>query len=189
MVIRFIWLKYHLGYREQVKSWPENPLDIIIDWIKQRYSTSVVADMGCGEAKLAEILRTNVVHSFDLVSRNSRVIATDIAKVPLENEVVDIVVFCLSLMGTNIGEFLEEASRILRPNGILKIAEVRSRFEGGDEGEGLQHFYNALKRAGFNIIHKNFKNKMFFILECVKTNRKKDIDYEFSAKACVYKKR
>jgi len=50
--------------------------------------------------------------------------------VPLKAGTVDIVVFCLALMGTNIGEFLKEANRLLKPNGILKIAEVRSRFEG-----------------------------------------------------------
>lgn len=91
-------------------------------------------------------------------------------------------------MGTNIGEFLIEASRILKPNGILKIAEVRSRFEG-DENGGLSKFLKILNRAGFQITEKIFDNKMFFLLECVKVSRAKSIDLEFSAKACTYKKR
>ena len=37
------------------------------------------------------------------------------AQVPLEDESVDVAVFCLSLMGTNIRDFLEEANRVLKP--------------------------------------------------------------------------
>jgi ubiquinone/menaquinone biosynthesis C-methylase UbiE len=33
-------------------------------------------------------------------------------------------------MGTNIGDFLKEAYRILMKGGRIKIAEIRSRFEG-----------------------------------------------------------
>ena len=28
---------YHEGFREQVKSWPVNPLDLIIEWIKTKH--------------------------------------------------------------------------------------------------------------------------------------------------------
>jgi ribosomal RNA-processing protein 8 len=34
------------GYREQVQSWPDNPLDKIVEWIRSRESMEVVADMG-----------------------------------------------------------------------------------------------------------------------------------------------
>jgi len=68
--------------------------------------------MGCGDAVLASSLKsTNKVYSFDLVSKNEFVIAADIANVPLERSSVDIVVFCLSLMGSNISDFLTEARR------------------------------------------------------------------------------
>jgi len=101
--------------------------------------------MGCGDAVLS-ISVPNKVYSFDLVSTTDRVIACDISNVPLKNESVDIVIFCLSLMGTNIGEFLREAHRILKSGGIIKIAEVRSRFEG--EKEGIKKFIRTLKKAG-----------------------------------------
>jgi ribosomal RNA-processing protein 8 len=68
----------------------------------------------------------NVVHSFDLVAKTSGVVACDIAHVPLPDNSVDIVVFCLSLMGTIISDFLKEAYRILKPGGVMRIAEVRS---------------------------------------------------------------
>ena len=103
-----------------------NPLDGMISWIKQHYPKAVVADMGCGDARLAESVPKSVtVHSFDLVSQNPRVIACDIAHVPLANESVNIVIFCLALMGVNVGDFIKEAHRILKPDGIIRIAEVR----------------------------------------------------------------
>ena len=34
-------------------------------------------------------------------------------QVPLDDATVDIAVFCLSLMGTNLGDFLIEANRVL----------------------------------------------------------------------------
>ena len=67
------------------------------------------------------------VHSYDLVANNSRVIACDVANVPLASGTLDAVVFCLALMGTNHDDFLREAHRLLRPRGVLKIAEVSSR--------------------------------------------------------------
>jgi len=122
---------YHKGFREQSSAWPYNPLHGIIDWIRSEHKLSVVADMGCGDARLASSV-SNKVHSFDLVASNPTVpvVACDIAHVPLQDQSVDIVVFCLSLMGTNVYDFIREAYRILRPQGLIRIAEVRSRFEG-----------------------------------------------------------
>lgn len=74
------------------------------------------------------------VHSFDLVARNSRITACDISRVPLPSGSVHAVVFCLSLMGTNMMDFVREASRVLRPKGVIKVrageASV-SRSRGG----------------------------------------------------------
>jgi ribosomal RNA-processing protein 8 len=141
---------YHKGYREQVASgWPCNPLDHIITWIQlTQPSSSIVADMGCGEARLASSV-SNKVHSYDLVACNESVIACDIANVPLQDASVDIVVFCLSLMGTNINSFLSESNRILKKNGILKIVEVRSRFE---DKQGIKAFQSYLKHLGFKVV-------------------------------------
>lgn len=177
---------YHEGFREQVKSWPINPLDMIIEWINRHHSNKIVADMGCGDAQLALRVK-NRVHSFDLVSVNERVTACDISNLPLRNESVDIVVFCLSLMGTNIGEFLRETHRVLKRGGYLKIAEVRSRFEG--EKDGIKKFMRTLKKAGFDCVEKKFENKMFFMLECMKSARAPIFDVDYSAKVCHYKKR
>ena len=171
--------------------------------------------MGCGDARLAKSVN-QTVYSFDLVSNSDEVIATDVAHVPLSDESVDIVVFCLSLMGTNIGDFILEASRILKHNGLLKIVEVRSRFE--KDANGIKQFLKVVKRAGFNIQHSShdnptsttssnaisnttdvqFKNKMFFMLECTKvvgtegaggSVRVRPEEVAYTAKPCLYKKR
>ena len=76
---------------------------------------TIVADLGCGDAKIAQELGDKMtVHSFDLVSTNPHVTACDMAHVPLEHESVDVAVFCLSLMCTNLPDFIREAHRILR---------------------------------------------------------------------------
>ncbi|CAI5458058.1 unnamed protein product, partial [Closterium sp. Yama58-4] len=70
--------QYHEGYREQVASWPINPLHVIIDWIRQRPATLTVVDFGCGEAKLAASV-PNKVTSLDLVAAAPGVIACNMA--------------------------------------------------------------------------------------------------------------
>lgn len=61
--------EYHQGFRSQVQSWPQNPVDVFVDQIKQRCRKPVnapgglpglypgkevvIADMGCGEAQLS----------------------------------------------------------------------------------------------------------------------------------------
>ncbi|GCE98773.1 25S rRNA (adenine645-N1)-methyltransferase [Zygosaccharomyces mellis] len=60
--------EYHDGFRSQVESWPENPVDVFVEQIRQRSKKPVnapgglpglknkqvvIADMGCGEAQLA----------------------------------------------------------------------------------------------------------------------------------------
>jgi ribosomal RNA-processing protein 8 len=73
-----------------------------------------VADMGCGEAALAQHFQKRKgikVRSFDLAKVNEFVEVCDMASVPLEDESTDITIFCLSLMGTNFLSFLREACR------------------------------------------------------------------------------
>ena len=38
-----------------------------------------------------------------------------VLQVPLKDSTVDIAVFCLSLMGTNLSSYLREANRVLKP--------------------------------------------------------------------------
>lgn len=106
----------------------------------------VVVDMGCGDAVIAQRLAavarkqaaagtaTGVgvkVLSFDLCKTEQNApwltAACNMSSVPVEDNSVDVVVFCLSLMGTDWIDFIREAQRILRPGKLMKIVEVRSR--------------------------------------------------------------
>ncbi|KAL6931264.1 hypothetical protein ACO0R3_002725 [Hanseniaspora guilliermondii] len=167
--------EYHKGFREQVTTWPINPLDIMIKNIKTRFSgrnlnapgglpaidrTCVIADMGCGEAALSlEINKffeqnkkkfmkqhKNIkVHSFDLAKHNERITVADIKNVPLGNEECCVCIFSLSLMGVNFLDFIKEAFRILKPNGELWIAEIKSRFKD----QSLNEFIKIVEQLGF----------------------------------------
>lgn len=59
------------------------------------------------------------VRSFDLVKVNDLVEVCDMANVPLDDDSVDIVIFCLSLMGTNFLAFVREACRYTKLQYLL----------------------------------------------------------------------
>ncbi|CAK7314930.1 Ribosomal RNA-processing protein 8 [Vulpes lagopus] len=156
------FLLYHRGFQSQVKKWPLQPVDRIARDLRQRPASLVVADFGCGDCRLASSIR-NTVHCFDLASLDPRVTVCDMAQVPLEDESVDVAVFCLSLMGTNIRDFLEEANRVLKQGGLLKVAEVSSRFED------VRNFLGAVTKLGFKVISKDLTNSHFFLFDFEKT--------------------
>jgi ribosomal RNA-processing protein 8 len=106
---------YHDGFDTQVEHWPQNPVDIFIERLRLKEKKTIVADMGCGTAKIAKVLSKKlIVHSFDLAAVNDFVTIADIAHVPLDKKSADVVVFSLSLMGVNYMDFLIEAHRILK---------------------------------------------------------------------------
>ncbi|KAE9359055.1 hypothetical protein PF008_g2421 [Phytophthora fragariae] len=177
---------YHQGFREMADKWPTNPLDTFIDYVK-RHPKAVVADFGCGDARLAESV-PNKVHSFDLVSRKPHVTACNIADVPLKDSTVDIGVYCLALMGTSVREYVREVYRVLKPGGVLKVAEVKSRFESESLG-GIEGFVQTLRKMGFDCKHKDERNKMFVLFEFVKSSRKPQKVDPIEFKACEYKRR
>lgn len=217
-----VFEEYHQGFKHQVESWPENPVDTMVKNFKLRlqkplnapgglpadYSGDiVVADMGCGEAKLSlqvSKLRGGPksrrarfkVHSFDLHKANDRITVADMANVPLPDESVHVVVFCLALMGTNLEDFVKEALRILKPQGEIWVAEIKSRFDITDKGTDVQRFVDTLK--GYGLHHKatDDSNKMFVRFEFVffpKQQKTKFIEGEKDErpllKPCIYKRR
>jgi len=179
---------YHQGFVHQVTKWPVNPLDLIVQWLKSKPKTLVVADFGCGEAMLAARCKQKV-HSFDLVALNDRVTVCDIAHTPLADASVDVVVCSLSLMGTNCQDFVVEANRVLKVGGIFKVAEVASRFKS------TKMFVNDMKSLSFSLRKKDLSNQSYFyIFEFTKgkslnakTAKKEYQGLKFGA--CLYKKR
>ncbi|XP_020570950.1 ribosomal RNA-processing protein 8 [Phalaenopsis equestris] len=182
---------YHAGYQEQMSRWPEQPVNIIIKWLKSHSSSLVVADFGCGNASLARTVN-NKVFSIDLVSTDPSVIACDMSNTPLESKSVDVAVFCLSLMGINYHSYLKEANRVLKPCGWLLIAEVRSRFDPSNGGADPDKFSEAVKQLGFSLSSKDFTNKMFVLFYFKKkegcASNQKAIDWP-ELKPCLYKRR
>ncbi|RFU74355.1 ribosomal rna-processing 8 [Trichoderma arundinaceum] len=152
--------EYHEGFRRQVKVWPENPVDSFLQDIRTRakirtpgkgrpnapppkliasclprtVGTCTIADLGCGDARLAESLQADKdklrldIKSFDLQSPSPLVTKADIANIPMEDGSVNVAIFCLALMGTNWLDFVEEAYRLLHWKGELWVAEIKSRF-------------------------------------------------------------
>jgi ribosomal RNA-processing protein 8 len=99
---------------------------------------ATIADLGCGTAPLAYRLQPHLndlhitLHSFDLSKPTGPsaplVTVADISALPLQDNSVDVAIFCLALMGTNWLDFIDEAYRILRWRGELWVSEIKSRF-------------------------------------------------------------
>ena len=116
---------------------------------------SIMADLGCGDARLAKTLTDTgntksfhlKMHSFDLHSTSPLVTKADISSLPLKDKSVDVAIFCLALMGTNWISFIEEAHRILRWKGELWIAEIKSRFgRVSKAGKPVEHSVGGKRR-------------------------------------------
>lgn len=149
-------VQYHAGYTDQRASWPRDPTEETIIWLRQNASkTSRIGDFGCGEARIAQALPKWQVHSFDLVAVNSFVTAANISDVPLADDTLDIAVFCLALMGTDWPKFIAEAGRCLVPGGRLHIDEVSSRFPD------TKSFIRSVEQLGFTSISEDASANYF----------------------------
>jgi ribosomal RNA-processing protein 8 len=201
-----LYEQYHEGFRHQVEQWPVNPVTTIVSRLKSRIGKDgnddggkkiVVADFGCGDAELAKhLLKVQhkgkcpfKVHSFDLIASSDLVTACDMSNVPLPKGSVDIGIFCLSLMGTNLADFIREAHRVLKDNGRLHIAEVRSRFESKSGKDDFEGFVDVLDQLGFKCVKTDRSNKMFALIDLKKSGKAPKKDVEFTAKPCIYKRR
>lgn len=136
------------------------------------------------------------VHSFDLKKINNKITVADIKNVPLDNESCSIVIFCLSLMGTNFLDFIKEASRILIKGGELWITEIKSRIFDPK----CVDFIKAIEGLGFKLRNFDDANKMFTKFEffkpikSTKVNNVSDIrdgrtEGKWLLKPCIYKRR
>jgi hypothetical protein len=142
------WAHYHTLYRDARESWPVVPFKEEMRWLSEREGL-VVGDFGCGEALLAQaIADRHQVHSFDHVALHDGVVACDIASVPLDDGVLDVAIFCLSLMGSNFTDYIREAHRCLRLDARLHIWEAASYFDD------LEGFCAGLGRLGFDVLRR-----------------------------------
>ena len=163
------WAHYHTMYQQLRQSWTVVPYKEEITWLQKREGW-VVGDFGCGEALIGEAVsdRHNV-HSFDHVAINDTVVACDIAAVPLDNDCLDLAIFCLSLMGANFTDYIREAHRCLRLDGNLHIWEPASYFDDANA------FCADLARLGFEVLTPR-KEGQFMRIYAIKNAVKPDTD-------------
>lgn len=153
-----------------------------------------MADMGCGEAKIMAHFESDKrikINSFDLAAARPDVVVADMTKVPLPNQSVDVVIFCLSLMNTNFLDALREARRILKgESGILRVAEVESRFDDGPNA-----FISAVEALGFKKTSFDKSHRVFWLFEFKTASietKEKSVSLPANKpllKPCLYKKR
>ena len=140
------WELYQTDLQRIRAEWAVDPLEESIRHCAKGRGL-VIGDFGCGLGQLAEALRgRHTVHSFDHVSYRPWVQAVDVAAgVPLEEEVLDLAVFSLSLMGSNWRDQLTAAWPVLKATGQVLIWTA-------PRPGGLELFQRQLERAGFKAV-------------------------------------
>ncbi|XP_075222946.1 uncharacterized protein LOC142325283 isoform X2 [Lycorma delicatula] len=181
--------KTKLKHRSQNLSLRERMLEKLkAAKFRLKSSKLTIADFGCGEAKISASLEGLAkVYSFDLIALNNRVTQCDMSHTQLQSSSVDIAVFCLSLMGTNLSGYIMEANRVLKDGGLLKIAEVESRFQNVDD------FVRTIERFGFKSTSYDSSHQLFYFFNFKKISnvnkKRKNKLPELNLKPCLYKKR
>ena len=184
---------YHKGFSSQSQKWPANPNNLILKSLSlEKYKSKIIADIGCGEAKIAQKLVPlgYKIYSYDLVSMNKYVTVADMQNLPLKNKFCDIGIFCLSLMNKNFIPFVVESNRILKINGKLLVAEITSRIVD------MNKFLKIFEKYGFEVIkRKNIYDYFEMITfkkirDCQITKEDKELEDTYDIlKPCLYKKR
>ncbi|MCJ1277341.1 25S rRNA (adenine645-N1)-methyltransferase [Puttea exsequens] len=126
----------------------------LVDPLPRTHGACIIADLGCGDAHLAALLQSvnkslnlNIL-SFDLAkgdTRNAHLItvadSSNLVAAGVKGSSIDVAICCLSLMGTNWMDVVDECARIVRTGGELWIAEIKSRFarpkESKRKGDGI----------------------------------------------------
>lgn len=155
---------YHKGYEIQKSLWPLDPLNNIIEYILKNRQLRIIGDFGCGTARIGQTFNNKKgykVYSFDLncskeLKEKYKIIVCNMKRVPLKNNILDLAVFCLSLMGIDWPLFVKEAYRVLKNNGIMIITEVTSRI--GD----LNNFTTSIEQLNFKLIGKPINLTNYF---------------------------
>lgn len=137
------WRDEHKGKKKPAKALSENPnTPILAPLPRSRSGTCTIADLGCGDARLAASLQLySTKHSLRLLSYDlatgdgpnaALITVADLCRLPLKDDEVDVAVFCLALMGTNWVDGVDEVGRVVRAGGEVWVAEIRSRFQRGN---------------------------------------------------------
>ena len=113
--------------------------------------------MGCGENLLSKEV-TNKVHAFDYVAIDKDVTACDMSSIPLQDNEIDAIVFCLSLMGSNYLDYIREAFRVTKPYGSLFICEPKKKVE-----KRLEVLKKEIESTGFKVVEVTTSSQFIYI--------------------------
>ena len=140
---------YHTFYRENRKTWSTNPLNEVINQLKNTEGL-VIGDFGCGEGDLAKAISDkSKVFSFDMHAVNESIIQCDIADgVPIAPNTLDLAVFSLSLMTKDWKKMLITAKKALKITGQIIIWNPKNKIPEDE-------LVDAIEEAGFSIKSKN----------------------------------
>jgi len=151
------WKEYHKQREVSKSKWLEDPVDVLANEINQRNDSNIIADMGCGLAKLSTLIKEpNKVISIDHYSENPDVIQCDMKHTHIRDNETDITVFCLSLWGTNYLDYIKEAYRITAKRGFMYIVEPNDEFD-------FDKLNKDIKQIGFNKINEIIRGKFTYL--------------------------
>ena len=151
------WKEYHKQREVSKSKWLEDPVDVIAKELNERNDTNVIADLGCGLAKLSKIVKSpNKVISVDHYSEDPNVIQCDMKRTPINDNEADITVFWLSLWGTNYLDYIKEAYRITAKRGFMYLVEPNDEFNFDKLNEDI-------KQIGFNKINEIIRGKFTYL--------------------------
>ena len=150
------WYYYHDLYKKRREDWDEIPYLEIAKKIN-KCPEWIVADMGCGENLLSKEV-SNKVHAFDYVAIDNDVTACDMSSIPLADQEINAVVFCLSLMGSNYLDYIKEAFRVTKPYGNIFICEPKKKVE-----KRLEVLKKEIDSIGFKIVEVTTSSQFVYI--------------------------
>jgi hypothetical protein len=164
------WDEYHeiMEKNEESFELQDIPYNIAIKFLNDTpgKKKKVVADLGCGKAKVYNSMKDNprfTFHNFDHVSIADHIISRDISDTNLNEYSIDIVIMSMCMWGRNCEDFIKEAYRILDEGGRLLIIEPHKRWHN-DAGDN--RLIEILKRNCFKI--KHIDDRRIMTIQCVK---------------------
>jgi superfamily II DNA or RNA helicase/SAM-dependent methyltransferase len=171
--------EYHrLAQEAEEHDNPEDkPLNIIADQLNQLPSIQKIADLGCGDATLSTLCTKHKFTNIDAFALNDKVQVCNITKLPQKfRDSFDVVVLSRAMWATNKKDVLNEAKRILKPNGKIFICEPFKRWNWNKEEKkfGENRLDKLLNANGFSIQSEEntqVENGMypkFMYYECMK---------------------
>ena len=162
-----LWKEYHAIAETNERTFAEQeliPHKRIIEYLKnlKGKKTKVIADFGCGKAKVYLHFKDNKrfkFHNFDHYAYQDYITPKDISDTGLEDYSVDIVIMSLCLWGTNKEDYVKEAHRVLDNGGKLLMIETN----GKRWAEGEKHAVKLYKLLETNSFHIDKKNEGKFV--------------------------